>query len=1037
MNNNGGIIGWFARNSVATNLLLISVIFMGIMSLTTLRKETFPSIEPSRVTVSVTYEAGNPKQSEEGIAIKIEDALESVDGIKRITSSSTATGSSVVIEKESTYELDTLMSDIKDQIDTINNFPSDAEQPIIEKAKRNDHAIWVQLYGDVDRSVLQPLAEKLKSDLLQKSSINKVEISSYLDPYISIEINEETLQSYGLTLSDVETVINGESTVTNSTSLRNDDKSITLKATDQLYTVEDFAEIPVIFNEKGSYVKLGEIATIKDDFDDSSFSLSRYNSQNGMSIEVTMGDNSDISAISSQAKAVVEEWTQNNYLPSDVSVTTWQDNSEIIKSRLDLLSKNALTGIVLVFIVLALFLNLTVAFWVAAGLPFVFFGTMFFMTDSFLGITINQMTTFVFIMALGIVVDDAVVIGESIYSTRRKYGDTLENTIYGTKRVAIPTIFGVLTTVASFMALSNVEGSLGQIFAQFGTVVTICLLLSMVESKLILPSHLAHLNTKDDKKGVIGKLQSGADNLLTWFNDKIYRKSIKFLLSIRYAVVVLFVALIIAIGSMPLTGKIRVSFFPEIPGDKVNADLSMYNDVGYGQTYENLLRMEQMAYEADKELTNKYSTSYIEDETYIDSLQIIGNSDTSGSSSVFFSDDVTYTAKEFADLWQTKIGNMEGVKKLKVMSMREFVDNFKIELKSTDSESVSNAGAEIKAYLQDIDGVTGIDDNLTEVIPQFRFNLTEQGRAMGFTSSELSSQILNSFGGGTVQKFQKDADEITVSVRYPEENRKTLDDVLEANVRTTSGVVVPLTAVAEVTSTYQQYSLRRIDRQMAINVSAVVDKDVVSSNELVNLVKTNILPQLEIKYPHLNVSFAGEAEEQEEALTSMALMAAGAMLGIFALLAIPLKSYVQPIIIMTSIPFGVIGAILGHYITGLQISILSLFGVLALSGVVVNDSLLLVSRFNDHRDEFKTTVEGIIESCTSRLRAVLLTSITTFAGLIPLLSETSLQAQFLKPAAASLGYGIMFATMITLVLIPVLLLIKDDIENLFRKKETA
>ena len=1026
-----GVISWFARNSVAANLLLVGIIVIGFMSLSELRKETFPSLEPDRVTVSVTYDSGDPEQAEEGIAIKIEEALESVAGIERITSTSNADGSSVVIEKESTYDLDTLFDDIKNKVDAINSFPTEAENPVIEKATMEDHAIWVQLYGDADRATFQELAEKLKSDLLAKPAIRDLDIKAKVDPMIAVEVDEARLQAYGLTLEDVSDAINAESASSITTSLRNDEKVVRLKVAEQAYEQQEFASIRLLTLSDGTSLYLGDVAKVEDTFEEDTYTLSRYNQQAGMAIEIVMDEYGDVTKIVEQAKAVVADWNERNLLPDNVELVTWYDSSTIIKDRLSLLIENALFGIALVFVVLAVFLNIRVAFWVAAGLPFVFFGTLYFMTDSFTGLTINEMTTFGFIMALGIVVDDAVVIGESIYSTRREEGDTLGSTIRGTMKVAVPTIFGVLTTVAAFLAIANVEGRMGELYAQFATVVTICLLLSVVESKLILPSHLAHLNThRKESKNWLACIQHGADYGLQWFSQNIYKRIIGIALQFRYAVVILFLSVFVLVVSMPMTGKVPVSFFPDIEGDTVSAEITMYDDASFGQTDSALLWLEQKAIEADANLTEKYGS---ENSEFLD-MQVIAEDDDSGDVQIKLDSDAVYTPSELVAEWKTLAGNPEGVKNLKIFAKREMVDNFKVELKAWDTDTVYAAGEMLESKLGMISGVSGIDDNMSPGEPQYRFELNEQGRALGLETSSLASQILRSFGGDTVQTFQRGKDEVKVRVRYPQESRQTLADIMEAGVRIDDGKVVPLSSVANIYTEYQKSSITRIDNLRAVYISAIVDKDVIASNQLVAKVKSEIVPELMAEYPSLIIDFAGEAEQQEETTGSMANMFVLALIAIYALLAIPLSSYVQPMLIMMAIPFGIVGAILGHYFNGLTISILSLNGILALSGVVVNDSLLLVSRFNELMKQKGMTVkEAIVQACTGRLRAVLLTSITTFAGLVPLLGETSLQAQFLIPAAASLGYGILFATVITLVLIPSLLLIHNEISVLFNR----
>lgn len=1061
-----GVISWFAANPVAANLLMLIVIALGLFSFKELRKEAFPPLEPDSITVSVAYDSGDAERAEEGISIKIEEALESVAGIKRITSTSNAAGSEVTIEKSSDYDLDKLLTDVKNKVDSIYNFPVDAEKPVIEKERFKEHALWVQIYGAADRSTLYRLAERLKADLYAQSGISELSLQGKAEAMISIEVDEARLQSYGLSLEQIAEAINQESSTFLTTSLRHSDKVIRLKVAEQAYLAGEFAQIPLIKTTHGSLIRLEEVATVMESYEDDPQVLSRYNGQNAVAIELYSDEYGDITQIVEQAHEVIEQWKRRGVLPEQVYLASWDDQSFLIIDRLSLLTSNALTGIALVFAILALFLNLRVAFWVAAGLPFVFFGSLYFMTDQYMGLTINEMTTFGFILALGIVVDDAVVIGESIYSTRRQHGDTLASTIQGTLNVATPTLFGVLTTVAAFVSLANLSGMMGHVYSQFAAIITICLLLSMVESKLILPSHLAHLNTHR-KIGPWWRnpwqfIQSGCDYALQWFNQHIYRHLIKLALRFRYAVILFFVALLILVMGMPSTGAVRMVFFPDIPGSVISAQLTMQNDASYGQTRDNLDELEALAKQADHLLMEKNTQSG----SNIASLQLLSEQDFTGKVVVELKSDQIYNSVEFEKQWQLLTGQLEGSKKVKFISSFEMLDNFKVELKSLNEGTVVAAGKRFREQLLQTAGVSGIDDNLNPGQAQLRFQLTQQGYAMGMDTATLARQILQMFGGEIVQRYQRNQDEVTVRIRYPEKARQTSADIHSAWVRTPAGTVVPLTSVARIVSDYQVDEVTRIDAQRAVYLTAVVDKSVIAPQKLVEHLQKELVAELLIQYPDLNIHFAGEAEEQRETTDSMLQMFIVALLSIYVLLAIPLKSYVQPLLILTAIPFGVVGAILGHWYNDIAMSVLSLNGILALSGVVVNDSLLLVSRFNqlkksktfektgsedieddedseiwgdteDKKDTSKLSisanpkvVETIVETCMGRLRAVLLTSITTFAGLAPLLGETSMQAQFLIPAAASLGYGILFATGITLLLVPCLLMIQHDFLSL-------
>jgi|TARA_B100000929_G_scaffold290008_1_gene282236 multidrug efflux pump subunit AcrB len=1028
-----GVIAWFAQNPIAANLLMLCIIIAGVLSASELRKEAFPSMEPRFVTVSMTYDSGDAKQAEEGIAIKIENALESVPGIKRMTSTSTASGSSVQVEKETDYDLETLMTDVKNKVDAIYNFPSDAEKAVISKGRRQDHVIWVQLYGDADQASLQQLGEQLERELLAKDGISQVEASSYVDHMMSVEIDEARLQAYGLTLTDVSDAINAESSTALTTSLRNKEKVIRLKASEQAYYTGDFASIPLLADASGTYLTVGDVTNIEDMFADDAYKLSRYNGKNGYGIQVIMDEYGDVENIVEQTNELVADWHQRGLLPDGVELETWYDRSTLITERLDLLTKNAVTGIAMVFVVLAVFLNLRVAFWVAAGLPFILFGTLFFMTDRFTGLTLNEMTTFGFIMALGIVVDDAVVVGESVYSTRQKYGDSIHNTILGTLKVAVPTLFGVFTTVAAFAALSNISGGLGNLYSQFGLVVTICLLLSVVESKIILPAHLAHLPTQKKKSGGIsglwGKVQDGATKGLRWFSLVLYRPVLKYALNFRYAVILLFVALFVLVIGMPMNGTVRVGFFPSLSGDTVSAEMSLQSDASYGQNERNMQWLETSLNKADQQLMDKYHS----DVSGISSLQVMASGDQSGSITVELKKDKVYSLDELASVWRELAGTPEGVKQLKIQSRREMVDAFKVELKSVSDETLLLAEEAFREALSQTDGVTSVESSLTPGEAMMRFELTPQGRAMGMDTASLSQQLLQAFGGDIVQRYLRNKNEVKVRVRYPEEKRSNPADILNAKVRLDDGTVVPLNVVAQIIPDTQQKQITRIDGLRALTVSASVNADVITATELVNIMNETLVTQLTLQHSDLAIHFAGEAEQQEETTSSMQTLTIVALLAIYALLAIPLKSYIQPLIIMAAIPFGIVGAILGHWSNGLMISLLSMQGILALSGVVVNDSLLLVSRFNELRRAGRPAKAAIMDACHGRLRAILLTSFTTFAGLYPILGETSKQAQFLIPAAVSLGYGILFATFITLLLIPALTLINEDARILIER----
>ena len=540
-----GVIAWFVHNPVAANLLMIGIIILGFITLTQLRQETFPSIPPNRITVSVTYESGSAKLAETGIALKIEQALETVSGIKRVTSVSNAAGSTVTVERLSDYDLNRLLRDVKNKVDGIYNLPVEAEKPVIEAQRFQDHGIYVQLYGQTSSLEIQELADELKRDLLAKSGISDVRLLGKAKPMISIDINETALQTYGLTFSRVADKLNSESFRASSSTLRSSDKNIRIKVGQQSDSLADFINLPLLQDARGVRLRLGDVATITDGVEDEPAVMVRYNNKPGVTIEVLMDQRSDVHQVIRQATEVVENWKQSQRLPEGIELDTWYDSSEFITERLQLMLNNILQGMALVFLVLALFINLRIAFWVAMSMPFVFMGTFFFMGDGFLALSINEMTTFGFIMALGIVVDDAVVVGESVASLRQKGGQAHTNAIRGTLMVAIPTVFGVLTTVAAFFPLSQVSGEFGSIFAQFALIVTVALLMSMLQSKLVLPSHLASMPPYSTGSGnrinyAFERVQSSCNNGLKVFFQHIYRPLLRSATQYRYASLLLY-----------------------------------------------------------------------------------------------------------------------------------------------------------------------------------------------------------------------------------------------------------------------------------------------------------------------------------------------------------------------------------------------------------------------------------------------------------------------------------------------------------------
>jgi len=1033
---NSGPIAWFVRNPVAANLLMLVILAGGIATALGLRIEGFPSLNPSRITVDVTYESGDPAQAEEGIAIKIEEALQGTAGVKSIRSTSTSKGTVVQIERTSSYDLDRLNTDVKNQVDGISSFPEAAEKPVVSQQQWEEPALWIAVHGNTDQNTLQKTARQFENALLALPSIKKVNKSGWRNPEIAIEVDEQTLQSYRLTLDDLAQRIRNESLSETSGELRSENGIILLKADKQRYYYQDFADIVIAMNPDGSLLRLGDIASISDGYEETPAVLSRFQGQPAINLEVIVDRDDNIVTIAEEAKQLVEEWQQSHRLPDGVELTLWWDQSGKMLERLNLVLENGLIGIMLVMLVLSIFLNVRVAFWVGMGLPVCFAGGLILMGSGFFDLTLNQLTTFGFVLVLGILVDDAVVVGESVYSTRRELGDSLDSTVIGVKRVAVPTVYGVLTTVAAFYPLSLVEGELGTLFSQFALVCTACLLFSLLESKLILPAHLGHMNTARQEhpsgpRRMLSQVQDAADQMLEKLKYQVYQPLIARALDYRYAVLCLFLSVLVLVAGMVPSGKVGFSFFPDIPEELVNISYSLEEGLGYNMAHLQARHFEQLI----KELNARWRTTHSEKTDVMARSYMLVNDDKSGTVIIELSpkDGRTIDSMTVADTLSEELKQVEGLREL-VVTTEDFDEkDIELSMLSSDPDKLKAATAKVMQVMTSLQGVEDVYNSFNAGQPQLTFELRPEGRLLGMTTESLARQIQQSFFGAEVQRVQRGKDEVKVRVRYPSDQRKDITDLQNARVRTPDGNIVPLYTVASLQQGYTVTEISRVDGYRAATLSANLDESVIESGEFMAVLETTVFPEIQAKYPELKIQSEGDDAEEDESLGSLLLIFAFSLLLIYILVAIPLKSYWQPLVIMSAIPFGVVGAILGHWANDIAINILSINGILALSGVVVNDSLLLVNQYNNLRQKGMDIRDALIAAGSNRMRAILLTSLTTCLGLVSLLQETSEQAQFLIPAATSLAYGIAFATLVSLILVPVLMLIFSDLFGLVHR----
>ncbi|MEM9557988.1 MAG: efflux RND transporter permease subunit [Acidobacteriota bacterium] len=1020
-----GAIAWFTANPVAANLLMALVIALGIATFRGLPQESFPGMPPNAITVEVSFPSGSPEIAEEGVVLRLEQALRGAPGIKRISSVARADGVTMTVEKASKVDLDLLLADVKARVDAVPNLPPRAERPILEKQRVDDRVIWAQVSGEAGREVLEQVAHDLWRDLLAHPDIDRVHRVGHLSPEVHVEIDDATLAEYGLSLEEVAAAIDRESLIDLSGSLRSPEGDLTLRAARRASWAGEVARLTLNTRPDGSLLTLGDVATVQGAFDDATRRFMRFDGAPSIGLQVFKDAGTSTDQVSRAVHEVTERWRQSGRLPRGIRLDTWHDRSGQITSRIELLQGNALVGMALVFAVLALTLDRRIAFWVAMGLPVAFSGAFLIMRG--FGLSLNDLTTFGMIVALGIVVDDAVVVGESIHTFKLREGNSLSSAVRGVHRVAVPTIFGVLTTVSAFSVLGLVKGDFGLIFSQFALVTAGCLLFSVVESKLILPAHLAHLHLGEAPRSAPGRLLAALQNAVGRFFDRLSRAYRAFLTrALRRRYLSLMTILLTTAGSVGLVaaGFVRSTFFPDIPGELVTANLTMEESAGHGLTEDNLARLEDALHRAARRFDD------VAEEGLLAAVQTQMTGDRSGAIHVELTPRLNGIApRHVADAWREEAGRLEGVRTLIISAAFDAFPAISLEIAAPDPETLRAARLEILEALQGIRGVHDLRDNFAAGRSELSLELTPQGRALGLATADLSDQLQRAFLGYEVQRFQRGSEEVRVRVRYPAADRRDAGDLSQARIRLPSGQDVPLALVAEARRRPAIPEITRVDGRRVAVLDADVDRERTSPEAVLATLEQSVLPALRSRFPGLGIEQRGELAEIAETSASIAWMLLLALASIFALIAVPLRSYSQPILIMAVIPFGILGAIFGHWVHGLPMSILSFFGLLALSGIVVNDSLLLVATFNANRREGQGNVEAWLDAGSSRLRAICLTSVTTFAGLAPLILETSEHAQYLIPAAVSIAYGILAATAITLVVLPVFQLIAEDLRR--------
>ncbi len=1033
-----GAMAWMARNPVAANLLMAIFLAGGFIMSRGLKQEVFPEFTVDVVTIQVAYPGADPEEVEKGILVALEEAVRGLDGVKEVRSTALEGVGIVTVELLQGVDPNKALSDVKNAVDRVTTLPDDAERPLVSLASTRHPAIALILYGDLDQRTLRKAAEQAREDLLATGKVTQIDIVGIREPEISIEVSQDALRRYGLTLPVVALAVRRAALDLPAGAIRTVGGEILVRAKERRYHAQEFADIPVLARPDGSVVRLRDVATLHDTLADTDI-YSFFNGHPAVRLQVyRVGDETPLSV-----GAAVKEYaaTLREHLPKGMGVAVWSDWSQLYHDRIDLLLRNGRIGLILVLLLLGLFLEIRLAFWVTLGIPISFLGAFLFLRAW--GVSINMISLFAFIVTLGMVVDDAIVIGENVYEYVERGHGYLRAAILGARDIAMPVVFAVLTTMVAFAPMFFISGVSGKLFRVIPAVVITVLGISLAEALFILPSHLGHMRPVRDK-GVYGFIHHQQQRIargLQWFIEHLYRPVVGGAVRHRYFTAVLsFVILVVSVAYIG-GGHIPFTFMPRIESDLVTA--TVYLPVG--APVEETRRIERRLVETAKQVVAENGGDRILRGIYSQIGKAIvrmgpvqaaniaqGGHITSVQVFMVPVDQRRVSAEAFARRWRELVGPLPqaervGFKYSTGPSAGAAID---VELSHRDTATLDGAALQLAAALRGIDGVRDVDSGVTRGKPQLDLRLTPLGASLGLTVEDLARQVRGAFWGNEAVRVQRGRDEVRIYVRLPRADRRTDRTLEDLVVRTPTGGEIPLREAATWTWTRSPVGIDRTEGRRIVHVTADVDMAVVTPDRVARVLTSRIMPGLERDVPGLHWRFGGERKEQREVLAELKRLFAVALLVMFAMIAVPFRSYIQPFIVMSTIPFGIVGALIGHIALGYNMSIISMLGVVALAGVVVNDSLVLVDAANRFREERGSVFEGVVAAGVRRFRPIMLTSLTTFFGLVPMIFETSIQARFLIPMAISLGFGVMFSTFITLLVVPAYYLIVDDIVSL-------
>ncbi|WP_306014238.1 MULTISPECIES: efflux RND transporter permease subunit [unclassified Allomuricauda] len=1023
-----GAIGYMARNSIATNLLMLILLGGGIFTMYTIQKEVFPEFQLDFVDVSVAYPGASPAEVEQGVLQPVEEAVRSVQGIKEIVSEASEGSGQISIELVAGSERMKAFQDIDQAINRIRTFPDDIERPEVSLRSRQRDVIQIGLYGDADIWTLRVLAERLRTLLLNDPSITQVELNNVPDYETRIEITRNNLQKYNLTLGQVADIIRQSSNDVPAGAVQTQSGEILLRMKERKQWADEYGNITIVSAPSGAKVSLNDIATITDGFEETGFH-GQFNQQNYVELQIfRIGDQSPLE-IEDAVLGILEDYQ----LPPGIKYRTDSNRASDYRERLSLLTENGVLAIIIVLLILTLFLEYRLAFWVMMGMTVSFIGGMIFLP--MLGISVNMISMFGFLVVLGIVVDDAIVVGENVYEYRKKGLSPMKAAIAGTKDVSKPVIFSITTTIIAFVPLLFMPGETGKFWQPLPVVVIVILAVSLLEALFILPSHLAHLKEDTSKNKWVQKLEKWQGSFANSFNqfiDKRYRPLLDKCLKHRYITLCSAIALLLIVGGYGYSGHMGMILMPEVAADEIEAGVRL----PVGTTSDQAAKVAHDISNATQSMFEEHNLyevaegikTNVRGQNFID-VEIV----------MLPPDQRDINAGEVIALWRDNIGDIEGVDQITFEAERGpggARQAISVDLSHSDINVLEKASEAFVERMDAFANTRDVTDNYNKGKLQYDFKLLPQGRNLGLTSNEVGRQVRDGFFGALAMRQLRGMDEIEVRVKLPMEERKDIRNLENFLVRTQDGVEVPLMDVVEVEQREAFTSINRRDGRRVVNVG--MDTEPANAvGRVIAKVQEETLPQLRADFPGITWTFEGSQADMRESTSTLKAGFAIAMLLIYALLAIAFSSYVQPLIVMTAIPFGIVGAVIGHILLGYDLSLVSLMGVIALSGVVVNDSLIMIDYANKRRKEGDPIYKSIHEAGLRRFRPIILTTMTTFGGLAPIILETSSQAFYLIPMAISLGFGIVFATAIILVIVPCLYLVLEDARLAIKKGKTV